>query len=65
MGNGIITIDFEEIKHETDLAWLLLLDGSDPFDPVQVWLPRSQCEIDEELGVAYVPEWLAIEKDLV
>ena len=61
----LITIDFVEVLKETDLAWLLLLDSSDPWKPVKEWFPRSVCEIDEDEGVISVPEWLAIEKELI
>jgi hypothetical protein len=32
---------------------------------ITVWLPKSQCEWDEESHVMTMPEWLAIEKELV
>ena len=58
MGNNdAVEIDFDDIVHETSLAWLLDIDGD------KIWLPKSQCEIDGD--VALVPEWLAIEKDLI
>lgn len=65
MQNSLTPIYFEKITKETDLAWLLLIDGSDIQVPVQEWLPKSLCEIDEDTGVIHVPEWLAIEKELV
>ena len=50
---------FDEIIKETPDAWLLDMgDG-------KVWFPKSQCEIDEDGNTIEVPEWLAIEKELV
>lgn len=50
------------LKHETKAAWLVNNGDKD------VWLPKSQCEI--ELGknmscVVTLPEWLAQEKELI
>lgn len=30
-----------------------------------VWLPRSLCDWDEHLKVMHIPEWLAIDRELV
>jgi len=55
------------IKHVTEKAVLITEDGEN-----EVWLPKSQIEVNH--GKAYgpgdtviiaVPEWLAIEEDLV
>lgn len=57
----VITVD--EVLHETDLAWLVLIDGE------KYWLPKSKVE-DDELVVGAtgidieVPEWLAAAKGL-
>lgn len=61
----LIPVDYEEILKETDLAWLLLLDSSDPWNQTKEWFPRSCCEIDEKEQIISIPEWLAIEKELV
>ena len=50
------------LKHETKAAWLVNDGDRD------VWLPKSQCEL--ELGkdmtcMVTLPEWLAIEKELI
>jgi hypothetical protein len=47
------------IQHETDLAYLFH-DGQ-----VAVWLPKSQVKWDEDTSTMTMPEWLAIEKELV
>jgi len=48
-----------ELRHETDRAYLFH-DGA-----VEVWLPKSQCDWDPDDKTMMMPEWLAIEKDLV
>ena len=57
---------FGEIKRETELA-IRFFDGTKT-----VWLPKSQIEYDEPNPVSRhgmttveMPEWLAIEKELV
>lgn len=57
--NETVDIDFDELVHDTDMAWLISIDSE------KVWLPKSECELDEHDQVAQVPEWLAIEKGLV
>ena len=50
-------------RHETEEAWLIDFGENDP-----TWLPKSQCEIEEENDgtvTVTLPEWLAIEKGLV
>jgi hypothetical protein len=48
-----------EIVGETELAWRFF-DGT-----ITVWLPKSQCEWDENNGEMTMPEWLALEKGLI
>jgi hypothetical protein len=55
-----------EYIHETDLA-LLINDGDQ-----EVWLPKSQIKYDYVQGsdslleiIVTMPEWLAIEKELI
>ena len=53
------------VKRETDKAFCVTVD-----DKRQVWLPKSQVEwhIDDtktNSGVMVMPEWLAIDKELV
>ncbi len=54
--------------HETDAAWLVSETG---FKEDAVWLPKSQCGIDNpdpesgEICEFSVPEWLALEKGLI
>jgi hypothetical protein len=53
-----LRIEYEEIEEETDKAWLLLVEED------SVWLPKSQCSIDEDRNLIYVPVWLAEQKEL-
>ena len=48
-----------EIKHETDAAYLFY-DGAR-----EVWLPKSKCEWNQDSKVMMVPEWLAMDKELL
>ena len=49
-----------EVLHETELAYRFTDGSGDP-----VWLPKSQCEWDEDEEIMDMPEWLAIEKGLI
>jgi hypothetical protein len=48
-----------EIRGETEKAWRFY-DGK-----VTCWLPKSQCEWDETSKTMTVPEWLAVDKELL
>jgi hypothetical protein len=48
-----------EVRGETDLAYRFF-DGERT-----VWLPKSQCEWDADAKVMTMPEWVAVEKELV
>lgn len=48
-----------QIKFSTDKAWLIVTE-----DKKEVWLPMSQAENNGD-GTFTMPEWLAIEKELV
>lgn len=52
------------IRRETDKAFLVQ-DGTK-----EIWIPKSQIELDQDGGVGdtvvvTMPEWLAIEKELI
>lgn len=52
------------VKHETVAAVLAVIDGK------EVWLPKSKVEITPVSGLSnkfefQMPEWLAVEKELV
>lgn len=56
--NELIEIDYMAKKSESPEAWLLEIEFR------EVWLPKSQCEIDEENSTILVPKWLCDEEDL-
>ena len=55
----IVTLD-GAVSAETAKAYRFSADGEN-----FVWLPKSQCEWDADAGEMQLPEWLAIEKELV
>jgi hypothetical protein len=52
-----------QMKYETDKA-MLLFDGKK-----EVWVPKSQIEdterMEKNMVVITIPEWLAMEKELI
>lgn len=54
-----LTFDYDKIIQETPNAVLLSIFDTD------IWLPKSEIELDKSAKTVYMPEWLAIEKDLV
>jgi len=60
-------VEFEDVTvvRETDAAILCDIDGD------EVWIPKSQIHDDSEVyemstsGTLIIPEWLAVEKELV
>lgn len=48
-----------EIQGETELAYRFF-DGT-----MFVWLPKSQCQWDQDDKCMTMPDWLAIEKELM
>lgn len=52
------TIDYDALIHEGEQAWLVDIDGR------ELWLPKSQCEIDEDDSTIEVPQWICDEEDL-
>lgn len=54
-----VCVPYSEIEHETCAATLFSIDGK------KVWLPKSQTKIHFKEREVELPEWLAIDKDLV
>ena len=55
-----VTINFDELVHQTDDAYKLRIDDD------TVWLPKAVCrDFDEEDGTVDVLERFAIDKELV
>ncbi len=58
MSTERIVIEYDQIVTETALAWLFeTTEGN-------IWLPKSECDIEPRDNIVEVPEWLAIEKGL-
>ena len=54
-----VEIEYDEIVEEREKAWKLWI-GYD-----EVWLPKSQCYLDEKRGLVGMPHWLARKKGLI
>ena len=59
-GNDLVDIAGELVPPRETPRAFRFYDGSNT-----VWLPKSQCEWDEESQVMTMPEWLAMEKGLI
>ncbi len=57
--NDPVKIDFDDIVRETERGICLSIDGK------EIWLPKSQVEVDRRTRVATMPEWLANNMGLV
>lgn len=54
-----VELKYDEMLHETELAYLLR------FDTEEEWIPKSQVEsIDEDNCTVELPEWLVLKKGL-
>jgi hypothetical protein len=49
---------YQEKVTETNKAWLLDIQGE------EIWIPKSQCDINEDDHTIEIPEWLADKKGL-
>jgi hypothetical protein len=58
MRDAVVDIEVE-VLFETDKAWRV----RDKDTLNEVWIPKSQGEIED--GLLTIPEWLAIEKELI
>lgn len=55
----LVDLEVERWLTETPKAWLLQIEGK------RVWLAKSSCEFYEDDGIVTMPQWIAIEKELV
>lgn len=55
----IYVFKYKELIKETEKAWLVSYGDSE-----EIWLPKSICSINEEKGILYIPEWLALECEI-
>lgn len=54
----IIDVNYDDIIHETEAAYLFL------FDEEEIWLPKSWIEVDTKAKVITLPEYRAVEKEI-
>jgi hypothetical protein len=60
MNRDMVTLEFDDLKAETDKAYLVEIDGD------EYWIPKSQVEdIHEGAMVIEMTEWIALEKGLI
>jgi hypothetical protein len=62
--NEEVQVAYDRVVHETEKAWKLMIDDSDPFNPKSCWLPKSIAELDTEAKEAWVPRWFADQENL-
>lgn len=55
-----VMLPFTEERVETPRAYLLVMATGE-----EVWLPKSQVEVDWDKGMVAMPRWLAEAKDLL
>jgi hypothetical protein len=59
MRDAVVDIEVEVLSGETDKAWHL-----QDRDTLKVfWAPKSECALED--GILTIPEWLAVEKELI
>lgn len=58
-GERIVDVEVDGSVRETEKAICVRLGKA------TIWLPKSQVEYDPKENVVTLPEWLAIEKELV
>jgi hypothetical protein len=59
-----VELKYLMLARETRAAWFITFEINEKFEPVQHWLPKSQCRIVPELNLIYVPQWLVDSNDL-
>lgn len=58
-------VPYAEVITSTDLAWYIDFgDGDGMDDGTKAWLPMSQCELDSDNKVVWIPYWLLVDKEL-
>lgn len=56
----LVDLKFNQIVHSTDLAWLIEFEH----DKEAIWIPKSQCEVDEDDNIVTMRETVAVEKEI-
>lgn len=60
MGKKLTDLKYEGITAETSLAYGFQFEGKDEL----VWIPKSQCEVDEDTNTVTMSESLAVDKEI-
>jgi hypothetical protein len=55
----LVDLEVDRWITNTPKSWLVIIGGR------RVFVPKSNCEFYEDEGYVTMPEWLAIEKELV
>lgn len=55
----LVDLEVERWMVDRPMSMLVQINGK------RVWLAKSQCEFYEDEGIVTMPEWMAIEKELV
>lgn len=56
--HDLVEIDDWKVEHQTEKA-ILLRQG-----PKKVWVPKQYVEVNDD-GTCTMPEWLALDKELI
>jgi hypothetical protein len=59
MADRLVDVDIDGIKAETEKAWCITVGK------VTAWVPKSMVKYNPDDGVFTMPEWLALEKELI
>ncbi len=60
-----VDVDYDRIDEARETKHAYFVIFAEGFDEVSCFVPKSQVEVDEKRKVITMPEWMAIEKDLV
>lgn len=61
----LIDLGFDDVAAETDMAYLIQFEkGGKGKEPVNIWLPKSQCEVDEDTKTVTMAEAFAVYKGI-
>lgn len=64
VGQEEVSVAYEKVVHETDKAWRVVFDESDPFSPKACWVPKSIAELNEDDHEVWVPRWFVEQESL-
>lgn len=59
-----VELAFSSVIKETPKAWYIRFPMKKDLTNDDVWLPKSQCEMEDGADRIWVPRWLVTEKEL-